>query len=175
MNYNPMLDYKRNQLLAEQAMIQNQLNQINRNINASQFSPYPQQNQQSNFFVRQVGNLEEAKSFPVDPGIMYLFLDTASGRIYFKQLNVMNGKSDFYTYTVEEQKPPEAKPDPFQQINERLSNIEKIIGGLYDKSVSSTSSDEQSGSGYAKADAFENEVPKPGYVSENTGNDKRKK
>ena len=28
-NFNPMLDYQRNQLMAQQAMIQNQLNQMN--------------------------------------------------------------------------------------------------------------------------------------------------
>ena len=136
-NFNPMLDYQRNQLMAQQAMIQNQLNQMNQmQPPQAQFNPYPQNNQPQ-FFVRQVGSIEEAKGFPVDPSTMYFFLDTGNGKIYMKQLNMNNGKSDFYTYTVQEQVTPEKQADPMAEINQRLSNIENIIGGLYDKSISS--------------------------------------
>ena len=143
-NFNPMLDYQRNQLMAQQAMIQNQLNQMNQmQPPQAQFSPYPQNNQPQ-FFVRQVGSVDEAKGFPVDPNTMYFFLDTGNGKIYMKQLNTSNGKSDFYTYTVQEQVTPEKQSDPMAEINQRLSNIENIIGGLYDKSISSNESNAKS-------------------------------
>ena len=135
-SFNPMLDYQRNQLLAQQAMIQNQLNQMNQmQPPQAQFNPYPQNNQPQ-FFVRQVGSIEEAKGFPVDPSTMYFFLDTGNGKIYMKQLNTNNGKSDFYTYTVQESTAPEKQSDPIIEINQRLSNIENIIGGIYGKSIS---------------------------------------
>ena len=139
-----MLDYQRNQLMAQQAMIQNQLNQMNQmQPPQTQFNPYPHNNQPQ-FFVRQVGSVDEAKGFPVDPNTMYFFLDTGNGKIYMKQLNTSNGKSDFYTYTVQEQVTPEKQSDPMAEINQRLSNIENIIGGLYDKSVSSNESNAES-------------------------------
>lgn len=142
--FNPMLDYQRNQLIAQQAMIQNQLNQMNQmQPPQAQFNPYPQNNQPQ-FFVRQVGSIDEARSFPVDPNTMYFFLDTGNGKIYMKQLNTNNGKSDFYTYIVQEQTTPEKQVDPISEINKRLSNIENIIGGLYDKSVSSNESNAKS-------------------------------
>lgn len=173
-NYNPMLDYKRNQLLAEQAMIQNQLNAMNKAAPISQFSPHPQQSQ-SNFFVRQVGNMDEARAYPADPGIMYFFLDTGSGKIYLKQLNSMNGKSDFYVYSVQEQEIPQAKADPFEQINARLTNIEKLIGGIYDKPISGITGDEQPNGGNAEANSSKNAGSKSSYVPASPADDKRKK
>ena len=135
-NFNPMLDYQRNQLIAQQAMIQNQLNQINHmNPPVQQFNPYPQNNPQ--FFVRQVGSVDEAKSFPVDPATIYFFPDTGTGKIYMKRLNTDNGKSEFFTYNLQENFETEkVSVDPMEQINKRLTNIENIIGGIYDKSVS---------------------------------------
>lgn len=171
--FNPMMDYQRNQLLAQQAMIQNQLNQMNQMQPQAQFNPYPQNNQPQ-FFVRQVGSVDEAKGFPVDPNTMYFFLDTGNGKIYMKQLNTSNGKSDFYTYTVQEQVTPEKQSDPMAEINQRLSNIENIIGGLYDKSISSNESGKQSNGVHSATNAGKNEKPKSSDVQSSTTDDKRK-
>lgn len=164
--YNPMLEYQRNQLLAQQAMIQNQLNQMQ---SQPQFNPYPQ-NQQPQFFVRQVGNVEEAKGFPVDPNTMYFFLDTGTGRIYMKKLNPSNGKSDFFIYEVKDSE--EKEPDAMGQINERLTNIEKLIGGMYGKPVSDVA--ESDGSN-PKPDAGENEGAESTDVPAGAADGKRKK
>lgn len=171
-NFNPMLDYQRNQLLAQQALIQNQLSQMNHNQNQIQFSPYPQTNQPQ-FFVRQVGSVDEAKSFPVDPNTMYFFPDTGNGKIYVKQLNVNNGKSDFFTYSVQEQT-EEKKIDPIEEINNRLSNIENIIGGIYDKSISNDASSKKSNGDDSATNVRKNEKSKSSDVSASSTNDSGK-
>lgn len=173
--FNPMLDYQRNQLMAQQAMIQNQLNQMNQmQPPQAQFNPYPQQNNQPQFFIRQVGSIEEAKGFPVDPNTMYFFLDTGNGKIYMKQLNTNNGKSDFYTYTVHEQVTPEKQSDPMAEINQRLSNIENIIGGLYGKSVSSNESNAKSNELSSATNDGKVQKSKSSDVSASSTNGKRK-
>lgn len=169
--YNPMMDYQRNQLLAQQAMIQNQLNQMNGQ--QPQFNPYPQSNQPQ-FFIRQVGSVEEARGYPVDPGTMYFFLDTGTGRIYVKKLNTNNGKSEFYIYTVQENV-EELKADPIQQINNRLSNIETIIGGLYDKSISSNKNGSKPNGNNDGSDDGEVPTAEPADVPANPANGERKK
>ena len=167
--YNPMLDYQRNQLLAQQAMIQNQLNQMQ----GQQFTPYVQQQpQQPQFVVRQVGNVEEAKGFPIDPLSTFLFVDTGSGHIYLKRLNTSNGKSDFFTYGVVEDVP---QVDPMGQINERLTNIEKLIGGMYDKSVSSNGDVAESDGSHPEPNVGENAGAESADVSAGTADGKRKK
>ena len=163
--YNPMIDYQRNQLLAQQAMIQNQLNQMQ----GQQFAPYAQQQQSPQFIVRQVGNIEEAKGFPIDPLSTFLFVDTGSGRIYLKRLNTTNGKSDFFTYGVVEDVP---QVDPIGQINERLTNIEKLIGEMYGKPVSNVA---ESDGGNPKPDAGENEGSESADVPAGAADGKRKK
>ena len=163
MNYNPMLEYQRNQLLAQQQMIQNQLSQMNQ-MQGQQF--YPQSPQ---FIVRQVGNIEEAKGFPVDPMSTFFFVDTGSGHIYMKRLNPSNGKSDFFVYGVIEDKPA---ADPMAQINERLARIEEIVGGRNDKPVPD---DGKSDGRNAKRAAGENARTEPADVPEGTADGERKK
>ena len=121
--YNPMLDYQRNQLLAQQSLIQNQLNQLNQRS----FNPY---SQSEPFQIRQVGSIEEVKGFPVEPNIMYLFPDTGTGYIYLKKLNTDNGKSEIITYKPEN---AETHTDP---VLTRLDSIDKHIGAL-NESISS--------------------------------------
>lgn len=134
MNYNPMLDYQRNNLMAQQQLIQNQLNQLNMQSqpyqNTPSFNPRPQ-NQQ--YYIKQIGSIDEAKAFPVDPAIIYLFPDTGTGKIYLKKMNTDNGKSELYTYTpnLEGEDIVDTK-DPNEMILKRLDNIEKSIGGIYE-------------------------------------------
>lgn len=175
-NFNPMLDYQRNQLMAQQAMIQNQLNQINHMnpANQPQFNPYPQNNQPQ-FFVRQIGSVDEARSFPVDPNAMYFFLDTGTGKIYMKRLNTDNGKSEFFTYSLQETS-EENKIDPMEQINLRLTNIENIIGGIAnDKSISGNAGSSKSDGVHAEATAGKVQKPKPSDVPTSTADDSGKK
>lgn len=173
--FNPMMDYQRNQLLAQQAMIQNQLNQMNQfNQQQLQFNPYPQNNQPQ-FLVRQIGNIDEARSYPVDPNTMYFFLDTGTGKIYMKRLNMDNGKSEFFAYNLEENI-QENKSDPMQEINERLTNIEKIIGGLVnDKSISNDEVNAKSDGIHAESDVGKIQESESADVQSGTANDKRKK
>ena len=175
-NYNPMLDYQRNQLMAQQAMIQNQLNQINHinPANQPQFNPYPQNNQPQ-FFVRQIGSVDEARSFPVDPSAMYFFLDTGTGKIYMKRLNTDNGKSEFFTYSLQEEV-EEKKIDPMEQINLRLTNIENIIGGIAnDKSVSGNAGSSESDGVHAETNVGKVQKSKSSDVSASTTDDSGKK
>lgn len=188
MNYNPMIDYQRNQLLAQQAMIQNQLNQMNHmQSNAAPFPPYPpQQNQFPNysqqpqqqtnnpqFFVRPVGNIDEAKSYPVDPNIIYIFPDTSDGKIYLKQMDMSNGKSMFYIYAMQNIQ-EEKRSDPMEEIKEKLTKIENILGGQYgNKSIQNVSSDETSDAGSAAANDGSISEPKSADVSANSRHGKR--
>ena len=174
-NFNPMLDYQRNQLMAQQAMIQNQLNQINHmNQPAPQFNPYPQNNQPQ-FFIRQVGNVDEARGFPVDPSTIYIFPDTGTGKIYMKRLNTDNGKSEFFIYNLQEDVETEKQSDPMAEINQRLSNIENIIGGLYDKSISGNESSAKSNELSSATNDGKVQKSKSSDVQSGAGNDKGEK
>ena len=161
--YNPMLDYQRTNLIAQQQMIQNQLNQLNRSY------PYPTQNPQ--FFVKPVGSIEEAKGYPVDLNTMYLFPDSGSGKIYLKRLNTDNGKSELFTYTIEQTK-TETKVDPIESINTRLDSIEKKMGGIYESISGFTkrgTDNEKSTGSDATAGSTENASTEPGEVQASPG------
>lgn len=60
--------------------------------------------QQSNRLIN-VGNIEEAKGFlsPADGSKVY-FINSANGEIYCKHLDFATGKSNFYTYKLQENK-----------------------------------------------------------------------
>lgn len=164
---NPMLDYQRNQLLAQQNMIQNQLNQLNQQRQS--FSPYPVQNQSDQFFIKQVGSIEEAKSYPVDLGMIYLFPDTGTGKIYLKRLNTDNGKSELFVYSPEE--PVVKEPTVVSKedlLTGRLDSIEKILGEVYESISGITKRNtvnEEPSRGYAAADARKNAKAKSSEVS----------
>ena len=127
--YNPMLDYQRNQYLAQQAMAQNQMNQMHQ---PSMFNPYPQP-QQPQYFVKSMG-FDEAKAFPADPGVIYIFPDFGTGKIYLKQFNSTNGKSEMYVYDKPsiEGEAVVVEDDPIKLINKRLDSIDERMGGLYE-------------------------------------------
>lgn len=137
MMYNPMLDYQRNQYLAQQAMAQNQMQQMHQ-MQQPTFNPYPQP-QQPQYFVRNMG-YDEAKAFPADPGVIYLFPDVSNGRIYLKRLNSDNGKSEIYIYTPSQEGEVVVEKDTNKSIVQRLDSIDERIGGLYE-SVSRLSND----------------------------------
>jgi len=99
-------------------------------------SPYPQ-----NFPPQQtpqiktyfVTGIEEARAAMIDPLATNVFFDTSCGKIYLKNMG-NDGRPQFVTYTVEEQQVPK---DPIAEINSRLTNIEKTLGGIRnDKSIS---------------------------------------
>ncbi len=126
MNYgNPISNYQRNLQLAQQQLLQSQMRAN------PQFSPYPQP-QQPQFYTQPVGSIDEAKAYPVDPGMSYIFPDTGTGKIYLKMLNTATGRSDLFTYKLDESTAQEAEADPIQQINTRLASIEKTVGVLYE-------------------------------------------
>lgn len=109
----------------------------------NQFSDYrqPYQNfQQPQIISRTVTNIEEAKATIIDPFSYNVFLDTANGKIYLKNIN-NNGQSQFLTYAIENQ---QKEKSPIDEINQRLTNIENFLGGLKnDKSVSGVADDKQ--------------------------------
>lgn len=165
-NYNPMLDYQRNNLMAQQQMIQQQLNQLN--SQRQTFNPYPQQT--DSFFIRQVGSIEEVKGYPVEPQMMYLFPDTGTGDIYLKRLNTDNGKSEIIIYKPQ---PSSEKAGPMQsdhhdvpEIETRLSSIEKKLGEVYE-SISSLKTHSEPVRSYATADAVKNASPESSEVQPN--------
>lgn len=124
--------------------------------NYQRFTPYPQN--QPQFITQPVGSFDEAKAFPVDPNMGYLFPDTGSGKIYFKQLNMTTGKSEIVTYApVQEQKPEDFN----SMVTRRLDSIEKTLGGL-NESVSGISkrwaSNEKPNGSDATANAPKNEA-----------------
>lgn len=83
------------------------------------------------FIVNTVTDIAEAKGFMVDPRSIYLFVDTASGKIYYKRMN-NDGRSDFYTYCIQEKEQTGKKQvDPLQKIDKRLSHIEEYINSLW--------------------------------------------
>lgn len=135
-----------------------------------QFNFPPQQPQIRSSFV---SNIEEAKASQIDFLSTNLFCDTANGKIYLKKIGD-NGKPIFLTYKIEE----EPDTDPLAQINERLSNIEKYLGGRRNESVSNDV-------GYAKPESVpystvtkpneSNDEAKPTGLPENAGNDKWQK
>lgn len=152
--YNPMIDYQRNQLLAQQSMIQSQLNQLNQR----QFTPYPSQ---EHFITKQVGSIEEVRGYPVEPSMMYLFPDTGTGYIYLKKLNTENGKSEIITYK------PIEESEHTDPITSRLDSIEKKIGVIYE-SISSPKVHAEPSRGNATADVTEDATVKSPEIRTNT-------
>lgn len=166
--YNPMIEYQRNQLMAQQAMIQNQLNQMN-----MQYQP-PQNPLQTQYFAKEVNGFEETKRIVPNPSEIYIFIDGTSGKIYLKQMNSENGRSEYISYSMD--KVEQAK-DPIEQINERLIRIEEKIGGRYEP-VSANADGAESG-GRDKRNAQEpvgaDEGAESAGIQPGTADDKRKK
>ena len=131
--------------------------------------------------AQQVDGIEEVKRINAEPGITYLFPDTSTGLIYMRRMNTENGRTETYTFRLEEGQP--LQTDPIDQINERLSNIEKSLGVLYDKSVSknganATGNEEPDGGNLSKLHKSADEAnagEKPAALPEGTGNDQRQK
>lgn len=172
-NYNPMLDYQRNNLLAQQQMIQQQLNQLN--SQRQTFNPYPQQTSDP-FFVRQVGSVEEVKGFPVEPQTMYLFPDTGTGDIYLKRLNTDNGKSEIIVYKpqpTEKSAPVHEERASVPEIEKRLGSIEKKLGEVYE-SISGLKVYAEPVGSHATADAVKNAGPESSEIQPSNANAKRK-
>ena len=130
----------------------------------------PQQPQIKSSFVSSV---EEAKASQIDFVSTNLFCDTANGKIYLKKIGD-NGKPLFLTYVIEE----EINTDPLSEINSRLINIEKYLGGRRNESVPNDV-------GYAKSEPVynstvtkqneSNDEAKSTGLPENAGNDKWQK
>lgn len=166
--YNPMIEYQRNQLMAQQAMIQNQLNQMN-----MQYQP-PQNPLQTQYFAKEVSGFEETKRIVPNPSEIYIFIDGTSGKIYLKQMNSENGRSEYISYSMDK---VERAKDPIEQINERLIRIEEKIGGRYEP-VSANADGAESG-GRDKRNAQEpvgaDEGAESAGIQPGTADDKRKK
>lgn len=131
--------------------------------------PVQQNYQKSQFMIRQVSNIEEAKSFIIDAFSTFLFVDYNNAKIYMKRMN-NNGGSDFYTFTIQEN---QVQLDPLAEINKRLANIENKIGGNYE--LQSVSDDEKSNAGNATADDESNAKTESPGISKGSGNDSGKK
>lgn len=166
--YNPLLDYQRNQLMAQQAMIQNQLNQMN-----MQYQP-PQNPLQTQYFAKEVSGFEETKRIVPNPSEIYIFIDGTSGKIYLKQMNSENGRSEYISYSMDK---VERAKDPIEQINERLIRIEEKIGGRYEPV--SANADGTESVGRDKRNAQEpvgaDEGAESAGIQPGTADDKRKK
>lgn len=164
MNYNPMIDYQRNQLMAQQAMIQQQLNQMNQQYPQVQQNPL-----QTQYFAKEVNGFDETKRIIPNPSEIYIFIDGANGKIYLKQMNSENGRSEYLTYKIDASA-NETPKDPMEQINERLSRIEEKIGGRYE----SVPVDAEPDGGNAESDDGKNEGHESADVRQGYADDKRK-
>lgn len=145
--------------------LRNSMNQY-----GQQMLPFPPRQPQIN--CRFVTNVEEAKVAMID-GISYnIFVDSSTGKIYLKKLN-NNGLADFITYVVEE---PQAPKDPIADINERLSNLESILGGMKNDKSFSNAEQSPAVSYTTTAEPHErhDEAESAGF-SKNAGNGWRKK
>lgn len=173
--YNPMIDYKRNELMAQQAMIQQQLAQLNQMT--------PQMNQvnvpaNTQYFVKEIAGFEEAKRIVPNLGQIYVLINSKDGKIYLKQINPDTGRSDYLFYNIDNAEESTEK-DPITLIGERLTNIEKAIGDMRNESVSGNAAvpelsekpDERTLAESAGAD----ESAESASLSAGSANDKRKK
>lgn len=138
-----------------------------------QWLPFPPpQPQIPQVITKFVSNIEEAKAAIADPLSILIFVDSANGKIYVKKMGD-KGLSEFYIYAQEE-----APKDPYIEINNRLSRIENVIGGLVnDKSVSNVSGSQQSESISQSAITESNESngsAEPSDVSKVAGDNKWK-
>ena len=129
--------------------------------------------QQPQIRANWVSSVEEARASQIDFVSTNLFCDTANGKIYLKKIGD-NGKPLFLTYVIEE----EVNTDPLSEINSRLMNIEKYLGGKRNESVSNDV-------GYAKSEPVHNATVTEPYAnndetksagfSKDAGNDKWQK
>lgn len=149
---NPMIDFYQNQI----NRLQNQ--QMNQYQNMNQYQP---------FITRQVTSVDEAKASIIDPTSTYLFIDSNAGKIYLKRMN-NNGLSDFFTFKVEEPVQEKKATNPLDEINQRLTNIENKLGGIYVKSISDN---EEPDTGNSKSNVGKNAKSKSTVISKSSGND----
>ena len=134
--------------------------------------PFPPQQPQIN--CRFVTSIDEAKAALIDPVSTNLYLDSSTGKIYLKKLG-NNGQSEFLAYSIEEVK-PSVPSDPMTEINTRLMNIEKVLGGMKnDKSVSDAKQSEPVSQSAAAEQNEPNGSAEPAGFSENARNDFWKK
>ena len=92
--------------------------------------PYnPYSYNQPQFITKQVSNVDEARAYIIDGINTYLFVDYQNGKIYMKRMN-NNGQSEFYPFIME-QPQQEQRANPLDEINARLANIERRLGGAY--------------------------------------------
>ncbi|MBR6143885.1 MAG: hypothetical protein IKQ23_06330, partial [Treponema sp.] len=116
---------------------------------------------------RFVTSIDEAKAAMIEPLSYNIFADTNTGKLYLKKLG-NNGLSEFLCYSIEESV-QEPKEDLFAEVNKKLSNIERILGGLNE----SVSNAKQPDGGTPAAVAEQNEPndeAEPAGISENAGN-----
>ena len=143
---------------------------------ANNFQPYNPVNQnQSQFLTRYVSNIEEAKASFVDPYITYLFLDSSCGKIYLKRMK-NDGTSEFISFSTDEKFNNAAKENSLEEIEQRLTNIEKILGGINNvQSVSGNADVQQSNGNNAKSVVAENAAGQSANVSADTKSNKWQK
>lgn len=153
-----------------------QMNPVNdfyfRNAQQAYTQPYvqfppPHQPQAPQINCRFVTSIDEAKAAMIEPLSYNIFADTNTGKLYLKKLG-NNGLSEFLCYSIEESV-QEPKEDLFAEVNKKLSNIERILGGLNE----SVSNAKQPDGGTPAATAEQNEPDdeaKPAGVPENAGN-----
>lgn len=116
------------------------------------------------FIIRQVGSENEARNSMISPLYIHIFINYNNRDMYVKRMG-NTGLSEFTTYKPMSEN---RQNDPFEIINQRLSNIESKLGGMNESiSISNAGNAESNDSANAKAE--------PPIVPEGSGNDARKK
>ena len=112
-------DYQRNQLLAQQAVLQNQMIQ-------QQFAPRSMR--KNMYSVIEVQNADEIRNFKLEAGITYIFLNENSDRIYLRQINEKNEIVSYaYVFT---QTNDDELADPVEKLENRMNRIEQLLGEI---------------------------------------------
>lgn len=148
-----------------QNMYNNQQNvpPYNNNYYNGTYQPYsPQQQTNNQFVVKNVNSYDEAKNANVDYFNTYIFTDFNNSSIYLKRIN-NNGLEDFYTFKLAEN-----PPDRIQMMEQRMLNIEEMLGRMINNVPTNEPND-------VSTNAQSNERAESSLISKGAGNVTRKK
>ncbi|MBR6079936.1 MAG: hypothetical protein IKP60_07255 [Treponema sp.] len=153
-------DYQRNQIFAQQTMGQG--------LTFPQFTP--RSARKNMYSVVEVQSDDEIRNFKIESGVVYIFLNENSDRLYIRQINERNELVTYvYKFTQDHE---DELVDPVVKLERRLENIEKLLGGI--TNVHAEDSEKPDGND-CEAEAAGMETSGPGAVRESRGVLQRKK
>lgn len=85
---------------------------------------YQQNNNNTQFIIKNVNNFDDAKNTQINPFNIFLFPDFNNSSIYLKRIN-SNGLEEMLTFKLAEN-----PPDRLYMLEQKLANIENYLRGL---------------------------------------------